>query len=70
MIVERSTPARAAASIVEYSPHNKPIQISNFCHGDRNRFERRPPVTALRTSRLGGHQRPHTGDAKSLADAA
>jgi hypothetical protein len=43
-IVERSTPARSAASTVEYSPRNSPIQISYFCEGDRNRFGRRPPL--------------------------
>ncbi len=44
MIVERSTPARSAASIVEYSPRNNPTQISYFCEGKRNRLERRPPL--------------------------
>jgi len=44
MIVERSTPARSAASIVLNSPRNSPIQISYFCEGERNRFGRRPPL--------------------------
>jgi len=44
MIVEQSTPARSAASIIEYSPRNNPIQISYFCDGDRNRLPRRPPL--------------------------
>ena len=43
-IVERSTPARSAASTVVNSPRNNPIQISYFCEGDRNRFARRPPL--------------------------
>ena len=44
MIVERSTPARSAASIVLNSPRNSPIQISYFCDDDRNRFGRRPSL--------------------------
>jgi hypothetical protein len=43
MIVERSTPARSAASTVENSPRNNPSQISYFCEGERNRLRRRPP---------------------------
>jgi hypothetical protein len=42
-IVERSTPARSAASAALYSLRNSPIQISYFCEGERNRFGRRPP---------------------------
>ena len=45
-IVERSTPARSAASTVEYSPRNSPSQISYFCEGDRNRFASTAPVAA------------------------
>jgi hypothetical protein len=26
------------------SPRNSPIQISYFCDGDKNRFDRRPPL--------------------------
>jgi len=51
MIVERSTPVRSAASIVENSPRNRPSQISYFCEGDKNRFDRRPPL--LPTARPG-----------------
>jgi hypothetical protein len=43
-IVERSTPARSAASAIVYSPRNSPIQISYFCDGERNRFGRRSPL--------------------------
>ncbi|HEY5435122.1 MAG TPA: hypothetical protein VIK13_07805 [Candidatus Limnocylindrales bacterium] len=42
-IVERSTPARSAASTVENSPRTNPNQISYFREGDRNRLRRRPP---------------------------
>src|ERR1035438_185356 len=52
MIVERSTPARSAASRVVNSPRNNPIQISYFCEGDRNRLRRRPPP-ALPAKRPG-----------------
>ena len=43
MIVERSTPARSAASIVLNSPRS-PIRISYFCEGHRNGFGQRPPL--------------------------
>src|SRR5436190_1486938 len=39
--VERSTPARSAASLIVLSPRSRPIQISYFCDGDRNRLRRR-----------------------------
>jgi len=67
MIVERSTPARSAASIVENSPRNRPSQISYFCEGDKNRFDRRPPL--LPTARPGSViEDPFLIEAGSLAD--
>jgi hypothetical protein len=42
--VERSTPARSAASLIVLSPRNSSIQISYFCDGDRNRLRRRAPL--------------------------
>jgi len=45
MIVERSTPARSAASRVVISPRTSATQISYFCDGDKNRLRRRPPPT-------------------------
>ena len=51
--VERSTPARSAAWLIVLSPRNRPIQISYFCDGDRNRLRRRPVPLALRSSSGG-----------------
>ena len=57
--VERSTPARSAASLIVLSPRSSPSQISYFCDGDKNRLRRRPP--------LGGFCGPDSGMTGSLS---
>jgi hypothetical protein len=70
MIVERSTPARSAASPVVNSPRSNPIQISYFCEGERNRLRRRPPPAPPAERPGTVIKRPLPCSAGSLADAA